>query len=102
MFSKKKFYFGIAFLIQAVTFLAAFITFRRKNKGLANLILAFAAAGAAAGAVMLYLDRKEELKWRKLVSDPEIFGGCDFDSLFNEKNECHEDDLCCDACELEE
>ncbi|MBQ8249836.1 MAG: hypothetical protein IJY93_08190 [Clostridia bacterium] len=102
MFSKKKFYFGIAFLIQAVTFLAAFFAFRHKNKGLANVILAFAAAGAAAGAVMLYLDRKEELKWRKLVSDPDIFDGCDFDTLFDEENECHEDDPDCDTCESEE
>ena len=102
MFSKEKFYFGIGFLVQAVTFLVAFFAFRRKNRGLANLILALAAAGAAAGAVLLYLDRKEELKWRKLVSDPDIFGDCELDELFDEEElHCDDHDCDCDACEAE-
>lgn len=98
MFSKNKFYFGIGFLVQAVTFLGAFFAFRRKNKGLANLILALALAGAAAGAVLIYLDRKEELKWRKLVSDPDIFGDWDFGELSSEEDP----DVDCNACIAEE
>ncbi len=98
MFSEKKFYLGIGFLVQAVTFLGAFFAFRRKNKGLANLILALAVAGAAAGAVLIYLDRKEELKWRKLVSDPDIFGDWDISELSTEEDP----DGDCDECESEE
>ncbi len=78
MFSKNKFYIGIGLLIQAVVFVAAFFAFRRENKGFAGIILALGAASAAAGAVMLYRDRKEEARWRRLLEDPELFCDVDF------------------------
>ncbi len=84
MFSKNKFYIGIAFLVQAVAFLAVFFAVRRKNRGIAGFILALSAAGAAAGAALLYLDRKEEIRWRKLIEDPELYCTEDCDELFDD------------------
>ena len=86
MFSKNKFYLGIAFLVQSAVFLVTFFAVRRANRGIAGFILALSAAGAVAGAVLLYLDQKEEIRWRKLIEDPELYHTEDCDELFADEN----------------
>ena len=68
MLNRTKFYAGITLLVQSVSFLAMFIMLCRKKKSIANVCLAVAAAGGVAGALLLFLDSRDELKRRKIIA----------------------------------
>ena len=105
MFNRNKFYLGIGFLVQAISFLGAAIMLFNKKRTLANIILALAAIGGAASAVLLYLDYKDEIKWRKILDSADIgledelddFG--EWDGLDPVECYCDGDASCGDECE---
>lgn len=68
MLQKTKLYAGITLFVQSFSFLAMFIMLFRKRTGFANVFLAIAAVSGAVGAALLYLDSKDELKRRRIIT----------------------------------
>ena len=97
MLNKTKFYVGITLLVQSASFMAMFVMLCRKKKSLSRAILAVALAGGITGAIMLYLDSKDELKRRKIIAArdaccAEDFGDpCDFEDIEDIEDAADED-----------
>ncbi len=72
MLKKTKFYVGITLIIQSFSFIGLFIALCRKKKNVAGVILAIAAVGGITGAVLLYLDSKDEPKRRKIITARDV------------------------------
>lgn len=68
MIKKTKFYIGIALLVQAITFLLLFIMMFHKKRSFGGAILAIAAAGGIAGAILVYKQAVEELDTKRFNS----------------------------------
>lgn len=92
MLKKTKFYVGITLIVQAVSFAAMFISLCRKKKSLANAILAIALAGGITGAVLLYLDSKDEHKRRKITAARDACCADDFEDVYAP---CGDDECAC-------
>jgi hypothetical protein len=84
MIKKTKFYIGIALLVQAITFLILFIMVFNKKRSLGGAILAIAAAGGIAGAILVYKQAVEEFDSSHLKSIVE-----DYEQGFS--NDIHDD-----------
>lgn len=107
MLKKTKFYVGITLIVQALSFMAMFVMLCRKKKSLAGAILAIAIAGGVTGALLLYLDSKDELKRRKITAARDACCGDDFDEFFMDSDDedlaeyyCDGDLSCGGNCEL--
>ncbi|MBQ8551847.1 MAG: hypothetical protein IJ428_03430 [Clostridia bacterium] len=97
MLKKTKFYVGITLIVQAVSFAALFIALCRKKRSVANAILAIAAIGGITGAVLLYLDSKDELKRRKIIAARDACCAEDldgYDDLYDFDTEDESEDEC--------
>lgn len=72
---RVKFYIAIACFVQAVTFVVLFMAFWNKNKGIAGLFGALAAAGAAVGSLLLISSLDTDEQGKKTLLN--ISGCCD-------------------------
>ena len=81
MIKKTKFYVGIALLVQAITFLILFIMVFNKKRSIGGAILAIAAMGGIAGAILVYKQAVEEYDSKHINSIVE-----DYEEAFSNEN----------------
>ena len=100
MFKKTKLYIGVAFIVQSVSCLVAFFILCKKEKSVAKAFLAVAAVGGIAGAAMLYLNAKDELKRRKIAAASDACCADDGSDYFDEYEDLDEIGSCDDVSDL--
>lgn len=92
MFKKSKLYIGISLIVQAVSFLILFFSFRNKKKSLAATFFVTALTGGIIGGLCLYSHSRDEAKYRRMkIIDDAYQQDDDETDAFSEDNTAFED-----------